>query len=170
MRIEMAPIKPSYLTADTVKIGRVSSGNRGAPISGLFARAEKKYPGIEEEVGLSSAALRAGELVRGMRKANGWTQTELADELGWDQVRISNIERGEGTRGPTFDVLTKIADACGFDLQFTPRAEASAGVEKREAYAEAAAAEPFYGEIVEPRPIEPPELFIRPSRPAESES
>jgi DNA-binding XRE family transcriptional regulator len=99
----------------------LSSGDRGAPISGLFPRAEKKNPGIEERVGLSSAALRAGELVRGMRKANGWTQTQLADMLGWDQVRISNIERGEGTRGPTFDVLTKIAEACGFDLQFTPR-------------------------------------------------
>lgn len=155
----MAPIKPSYLMADTVKTRRVSSGNRGAPISGLFALAEKKYPGIEEEVGLSSAALRAGELVRGMRKANGWTQTRLADELGWDQVRISNVERGEGTRGPTFDVLTKIADACGFDLQFTPRADAPANVEKKEAYAAVATAE-----------IEPPELFIHPSRAAESES
>lgn len=105
---------------------RVSSGNRGAPLSSLFAAAERQYPGIEEEVGLSSAALRAGELVRGMRKANGWTQTTLAEALGWDQVRISNIERGEGTRGPTFDVLTKIAEACGYDLQFTPRAMAEA--------------------------------------------
>ncbi|HEY4142104.1 MAG TPA: helix-turn-helix transcriptional regulator [Pseudolabrys sp.] len=104
----------------------MSSGNRGAPISGLFAVAEQMYPGIEQEVGLSSAALRAGELVRDMRKGNGWTQTQLAEMLGWDQVRMSNIERGEGTRGPTFDVMTKIAEACGYDWQFTPREVAKA--------------------------------------------
>jgi hypothetical protein len=38
-------------------------------------------------------------------------------------VRISNIERGEGTRGPTFDVLHKIAAACDFEIQFNPRSK-----------------------------------------------
>lgn len=121
---------------------RVSSGNRGAPLSSLFAAAERQYPGIEEEVGLSSAALRAGELVRGMRKANGWTQTTLAEALGWDQVRISNIERGEGTRGPTFDVLTKIAEACGYDLQFTRRAMAEAVPDENRKFAESGIIDP----------------------------
>jgi transcriptional regulator with XRE-family HTH domain len=63
-----------------------------------------------------------------MRQAKGWTQVRLAKELGWDQVRISNIERGEGTRGPTFDVLQKIATACDYDIEFKPR-QAAASVD-----------------------------------------
>jgi len=102
----------------------VSSGDRGKPVADLLARIEQTHPGIEEKIGLSSAALRAGQIVRNMRKAKGWTQTELADLLGWDQERISNIERGEGTRGPTFDVLQKIAIACDYDLLFAPRVQA----------------------------------------------
>jgi transcriptional regulator with XRE-family HTH domain len=103
---------------------KVGSGDRGRPVADLFARVERKYPGIEEKIGLSSAALRAGQLVREIRKSRGWTQTQLADLLGWDQERISNIERGEGTRGPTFDVLQKIAIACDYDLIFAPRMQA----------------------------------------------
>lgn len=105
---------------------KVGSGDRGRPVADLLARVERKYPGIEEKIGLSSAALRAGQLVREIRKSRGWTQTQLADLLGWDQERISNIERGEGTRGPTFDVLQKIAIACDYDLLFAPRVQAVA--------------------------------------------
>jgi transcriptional regulator with XRE-family HTH domain len=104
----------------------VSSGDRGKPAADLLARIEQTHPGIEEKIGLSSAALRAGQLVREMRKSRAWTQTQLADLLGWDQERISNIERGEGTRGPTFDVLHKIAVACDYDLLFSPREQAVA--------------------------------------------
>lgn len=101
--------------------GAPTSGERGRPIADVFARIEQRHPGIEEEIGMSSAALRAGQMVRGMRKGKGWTQKQLADLLGWDQERISNIERGEGTRGPTFDVMQKIAAACDHDVTFTPR-------------------------------------------------
>jgi len=105
----------------TDKVTTPSSGDRGKPVTDLLARVERKHPGIEENIGLSSAALRAGQIVREMRKSHGWTQSELAAKLGWDQERISNIERGEGTRGPTFDILQKIAAACDHELQFTPR-------------------------------------------------
>jgi len=94
------------------------SGDRGKPAADLLARIEQEYPGIEEKIGLSSAALRAGQAVRRMRKSMGWTQTQLADALGWEQERISNIERGEGSRGPTYDVLQRIATACHYNLQF----------------------------------------------------
>jgi transcriptional regulator with XRE-family HTH domain len=113
------PISPAKRQPDDA---RVSSGDRGASAVDLFARIEKLHPGIEEKIGLSSAALKAGGMVREMRHAKGWTQVELADKLGWDQVRISNIERGEGVRGPTFEVLSKIAGACEYELEFRPRA------------------------------------------------
>jgi transcriptional regulator with XRE-family HTH domain len=105
---------------------KTSSGGRGKPLDYLLARVEAKHPGIEEEIGLSSAAVRAGRQVREMRQAKGWTQVRLAKELGWDQVRISNIERGEGTRGPTFDVLQKIAAVCDYDIEFRSRQERKA--------------------------------------------
>ena len=70
---------------------KVGSGDRGRPVADLLARVERKYPGIEEKIGLSSAALRAGQLVREIKKSRGWTQTQLADLLGCNQERISNI-------------------------------------------------------------------------------
>ena len=102
----------------------VKSGTRGKPFSDLLARVEQKYPGIEDQVGLSSAAMRAGRWIREMRLAKGWTQVRLAQELGWEQERVSNLERGEGTRGPTFDVLQRVAAACDYELTFAPRAAA----------------------------------------------
>lgn len=100
----------------------VTSGKRGKPFADLLARVEEKYPGIENEVGVSSAAVRAGQWIREMRVARGWTQTQLAQKLGWEQERVSNLERGEGTRGPTFDVMHRVATACGYELKFSPLA------------------------------------------------
>src|SRR5437588_6174446 len=126
----MAKRKPFVVPSPVVepapagqRIGKaeVSSGRRGKPLDEFVARLEAKYPGIEEKTGLSSAALRAGRQVREMRVAKGLTQVELARQLGWDQVRISNIERGEGTLGPSFDVLQKIATVCDYDIEFKPR-------------------------------------------------
>jgi transcriptional regulator with XRE-family HTH domain len=98
--------------------GPLSGREQPGDMAKLFARIERTHPGIENKIGVSSAALRAGQIVRSMRKSRRLTQTELADMLGWDQVRISNIERGEGTRGPTFDVLQKIADVCAYAIVF----------------------------------------------------
>lgn len=105
------------------RIGKadVASGKSGKPFADLLARVEQKYPGIEDEVGASSAAVRAGQWIREMRVAKGWTQTQLARKLGWEQERVSNLERGEGTRGPTFDVLHRVATACDYELKFSPR-------------------------------------------------
>ncbi len=104
-----------------------AGGMRGEPADDMLANLERQHPGIEEEIGVSSAALRAGRMVREMRKAKGLTQTQLAMKLGWDQERISNIERGEGSRGPTFDVLQKIAAVCDHDVTFAPREESWVG-------------------------------------------
>jgi transcriptional regulator with XRE-family HTH domain len=98
-----------------------SSGAGGLPLDRLLSRIEEQHPGIESEIGLSSAAMRAGRKVREMRVAKGLTQASLAKTLGWDQVRISNIERGEGVLGPSFDVLQKIAAACDYEIEFKSR-------------------------------------------------
>ena len=95
---------------------RVVSGRRGKPFADLLAKREERSPDLAGRLGFSSAAMRAGALVRAWREARGLTQRELAERLGVSQERISNIERGVGKHGPTFDVMTQIADACGYPL------------------------------------------------------
>jgi len=119
-------VGPDFRKPGESVTAKPTSKSRGKPVADLLARIEQTHPGIAEEIGVSSAALQAGQLVRAMRKSRDWTQTQLAEALGWDQVRISNIERGEGTRGPTFDVLQKVASACDYDVQFVPRAPVKA--------------------------------------------
>lgn len=125
-----ADVGPDFRKPGEPAAAKTSSKGRGKPAADLLARVEQAHPGIEEEIGVSSSALRAGQFVRAMRKSKNWTQTQLAEALGWDQVRISNIERGEGTRGPTFDVLHKIASACDYDIRFMPRTPANAASDK----------------------------------------
>jgi transcriptional regulator with XRE-family HTH domain len=127
------PEQPVPAAPPEQRIGepQASSDGRGRPLDNLLARLEAQHPGIEEEIGLSSAALRAGRQVREMRLAKGWTQIQLAEVLGWDQVRISNIERGQGPRGPTFDVLQKVAAACDYDIEFKQRQKEQPRPEKK---------------------------------------
>jgi transcriptional regulator with XRE-family HTH domain len=117
------PVVAAAPPEQRIGVPQTSSGDRGAPLDDFLAKVEAKHPGIEDEIGASSAAVRAGRKVREMRQARRLTQARLAEALGWDQVRISNIERGEGTRGPTFDVLQKIAVVCNYDIEFKPREE-----------------------------------------------
>jgi len=94
----------------------VSSGDRGRPIADLIERFEKADPEAVVEAGFSSAAMRAGEWVRRIRKASALTQTALADKVNVTQERISEIERGEGPQGPTISLLDRIAKACGREI------------------------------------------------------
>jgi transcriptional regulator with XRE-family HTH domain len=91
----------------------VSSGNRGRPLSALVEELEAKSPQVVAGAGLSSAAMRAGDLVRSMRKAAGYSQAQLAAEVGVSQSRISELESGAGSQGPTWDVMERVAQACG---------------------------------------------------------
>ena len=45
------------------------------------------------------------------REAKGWTQAELADEAGVNQVQVSRLERG--IRQPQLRTAQKLADALG---------------------------------------------------------
>jgi DNA-binding XRE family transcriptional regulator len=92
---------------------KVASQNRGRPLADLVADMERSNPALVGEKGLSSAAMRAGDLVRTMRKEAELTQSELAARLGISQARISEIEAGIGSQGPTWDMMERISSACG---------------------------------------------------------
>jgi transcriptional regulator with XRE-family HTH domain len=67
------------------------------------------------------AGLRAGALVRAMRESARLSQTELGAHARIKQADISAIETSSGDRGPTFDVLARVADACGYLVTFAPK-------------------------------------------------
>jgi transcriptional regulator with XRE-family HTH domain len=97
--------------------GAVGSKGRGRPIADFVERLEQTHPGFPSKGDLSGAALRAGDLVRSMRKEAGLSQTDLADRMGVKQSRISEIEAGLGSQGPTWDVMERAATACGQSLR-----------------------------------------------------
>ncbi|MGB6162700.1 MAG: helix-turn-helix transcriptional regulator [Pseudonocardiaceae bacterium] len=62
------------------------------------------------------AAVAAGEtgtLVRLMREARGWTQSDLADRSGYSQPTISRLERGTSRAARDTVVLADVAQALG---------------------------------------------------------
>lgn len=99
-----------------VRPAKVSSHGRGRPLSDLVERIERTHPALAREKGLSSAAMRAGALIRAMRKDAHLSQSELAGKLGFSQARLSEIETGVGTQGPTWDLMERISTACGKTL------------------------------------------------------
>jgi DNA-binding XRE family transcriptional regulator len=103
-------------TARSVAPAFVSSRGRGRPIADLVREFEKTDPELVREKGLSGAALQAADLIRAMRKAAKLSQAGLAESIGVSQSRISEIEAGLGTQGPTWDVMSRIASACGMRL------------------------------------------------------
>jgi len=94
----------------------VGSKGRGRPIADLVEKIEHADPRLASAAGLSSAAMRAGDLVRAMRKDAGLSQSQLADKLGVTQARVSEIEAGIGSQGPTWDLMERISVACGKTL------------------------------------------------------
>jgi ribosome-binding protein aMBF1 (putative translation factor) len=76
--------------------------------------------GFAEELRRSRDVLEGGRLARRMRetadRGRGISQQELARRLGVSQARISAIERGSGPQGPTYELLKRIARACGVVL------------------------------------------------------
>ncbi len=56
-----------------------------------------------------TGADRFGQQLRGLRKARGWTQTELAERVGIDRSMIGNYELG--LHYPPIPTLVKLAKA-----------------------------------------------------------
>jgi transcriptional regulator with XRE-family HTH domain len=57
---------------------------------------------------------KVGEAIRRERLARGWTQVELADQVGISSNHIARLERGEV--GPTFYLMHRIGASLGIDL------------------------------------------------------
>ncbi|MDB6097576.1 MAG: late embryosis abundant protein [Gammaproteobacteria bacterium] len=95
---------------------KITSKGRGRPLADLVQKIERAKPDLASARGLSSAAMRAGDLVRAMRKAAGLSQSQLAERLGVTQARMSEIESGIGRQGPTWDLMERISAACGRTL------------------------------------------------------
>lgn len=102
---------------------RAGSGTKGEALADLAEEIERERPDLARAHGLSSAAMRAGDLVRGMRKSARLTQSELAKRLGVSQARISEIEVGLGVQGPTWDLMERVAKACGMRIAVQNAAE-----------------------------------------------
>jgi transcriptional regulator with XRE-family HTH domain len=71
------------------------------------------------------AGHRAGAQVRTMRVEAGLSQHRLAEALGISQARVSEIEAGVGPHGPTWDLMERVAAACGRRIGILPLADAS---------------------------------------------
>jgi transcriptional regulator with XRE-family HTH domain len=97
----------------------VSSKGRGRSVVDLIEHFEKTAPEAIQKKGPSSAALRAGELIRATRKEARLSQAELAQKLSVSQSRISELEAGLGTQGPTWDVMERVAAECGMQLSLS---------------------------------------------------
>jgi transcriptional regulator with XRE-family HTH domain len=64
-----------------------------------------------------SERLRMGERIATLRKSRGYTQAELAEMTGLQRSHIVRLEQGR--YGATIDVLSAIADALGYKIDFT---------------------------------------------------
>lgn len=127
------PVKLRYDTVDKPRVlprAEVSSGDRGGSFAAIIERLEKADPAGAKAQGLSGAAFRAGELIHKMRKAAGLSQTALGAKLTppVTQARISELESGFGPQGPTWDVMERIAAACGTHIVAAPPELAAAEI------------------------------------------
>ena len=63
------------------------------------------------------AVFLAADFIRDSRKKVNLSQVELAKRIGVSQARISELESGRLKHGPSISVLSKIATACGGELE-----------------------------------------------------
>ncbi len=61
-------------------------------------------------------AIRFGKVIRSLRQGRGWTQDDLAAEMGVDAAFISRIERGR--KVPSLETILRLADALDVQVVF----------------------------------------------------
>lgn len=64
-----------------------------------------------------------GQALRNRRKLAKITQTDLADLSGLSVHTLSDLESGKGN--PTLEVLSKLCDVMGLEIQLVPRKPAA---------------------------------------------
>ena len=72
---------------------------------------------------LVTTPIQLGEVIRGRRKACGWSQAELAAKVGISQSRLSILESDPA--GLTLDRLLVLASVLGLEIVVQDRAPAS---------------------------------------------
>ena len=56
-----------------------------------------------------------GNKIKQLRKANGWTQEQLAEKIGIDNKHLSRIEKGYHM--PNYQIIKKLAQIFNFDIR-----------------------------------------------------
>ncbi|MGH9163072.1 MAG: helix-turn-helix domain-containing protein [Vicinamibacteraceae bacterium] len=70
--------------------------------------------------------MTASTLLRRARRKAGLNQRVLAERTGISQPAIARIE--SGAVSPRYETLTRLLDACGYELELMPRA--GAGIDR----------------------------------------
>ncbi len=70
----------------------------------------------EEDRELRKERFEMGRRIRKARDAKGWTQAELAEKVGVEQVAIAHYERGLHT--PRFRVMKRLAKAFDTNVEY----------------------------------------------------
>lgn len=109
------------IDADTERnFARKGNWRKRGSFGPLVRAIEQGPPPHGQESPLSSAAFRAAELIRVMRRAARLSQAELGKRLGVSQARISELEAGIGSQGPSWSLMQRIADACEATILIAP--------------------------------------------------
>ncbi|NIP71813.1 MAG: helix-turn-helix transcriptional regulator [Gammaproteobacteria bacterium] len=88
---------------------------RGVPYRSVREELLRK-PQVKQAYDEYAAALAAARLVREMRTHAELTQAQLASRMNMSASVIGRLERGRGRRGPTMEMLLRIATACNYSL------------------------------------------------------
>jgi DNA-binding XRE family transcriptional regulator len=102
------------------RVLRLGKDSHRGSFDALIVDIERAQAEDGEEPTVSSAAFRAGQIIRMFRKGKGMSQAMLARRLGVTQARISELEAGLGPRGPSWDLMERIANACDATILVSP--------------------------------------------------
>ncbi len=70
--------------------------------------------------------VKVGDLLRTMRQESGLSQQELQAISGIHQSDISRAERGQGDRGPSLALVSRMAHASGYSVVLSLRKQGAA--------------------------------------------